>query len=433
MTKYLWVPTIWFLILSSRSLALWFGTGGSTIEEGSFVDQLVNLTLAGIAIVIIGRRNFSWSVALRQNKWLILLLTYMLVSCTWSDIAFVSFRRWVTYAIAVVMIFYVQTEPSPRMAVESILRRIVYICMPFSYILINYYQVYGKVYVHTQGVEMWTGVAIHKNSLAELCLVAFLLIVWRITTRKKVIERASRSKLTLFADASILLITLVVFMGPDRSITYSATTLLASLVGFVTLGFLRWHRSRGTQPAVFLLILATGFLIVYGTITPFLGKLSLFDVSSAVGRNSSLTGRTEVWASLMPALSEAPVLGYGVGGFWTTHAREFYDISGAHNGYIGEILEGGFAGLLLFSIYLLSVAKTAHKLLSVDPNWAALCLMFLFAILSHNIGEESINSFTSRLTAVLILLSVSCVGSTMAVAEDFITERRIRQRNEQEY
>jgi exopolysaccharide production protein ExoQ len=417
-TAYLWVPTIWFLILASRSLAMWFGVGGETIEEGSIVDQFVNLGLAGIALIILAKRRFSWSLALRRNGAIIALLIFMLVSTIWSEIPFVSFRRWVTYAIAMVMIFSVQTEPNPRAAAEAILRRIVYICIPFSYLTIHYFQQYGKIYVHSQGVEMWTGVAIHKNSLAELCLISFMVLTWRIVTRRKSGDTDGGRKLDVYFDAAILIITLLIFMGPNRSITYSATTLMSTLIGFATFGFLRWYQRRGRQPAMSLLIAGTVFLIAYGTITPFLGKLSLLDVSGALGRSSSLTGRTEVWASLMPAVSESPLLGYGVGGFWTTHARELYDISGAHNGYLGEILEGGFIGMLLLSLFLLSITKTAHRISSIDPNWSALCLMFLFAILGHNMGEESINSLTARLTSVLVLLSITCHGVETTVIEE---------------
>ncbi len=411
-TNYLWVPTIWFLILATRSLAMWFGVGGETIEQGSIADQVVNLSLAGMAVITLAKRQFNWALAFRQNRWLIVLLLYMLVSTLWSEIAFVSFRRWVTYVIAVIMIFSVQTEPVPYVAAEHILLRIVYLCIPFSYLTIHYYQEYGKIYVHTQGVEMWTGVAIHKNSLAELCLISFLLITWRLVVRRKVEGPKLDRRITVCLDAALLLLTLSIFMGPDRSLTYSATTLMSTLAGFSILAYLRWHKRRGSQPGLPLLVLGAGFLIVYGTATPFIGKLSLIDVSSALGRNSSLTGRTEVWANLMPALFESPIVGYGVGGFWTTQAREFYDISGAHNGYLGELLEGGFLGLFLLTLFLLSIIKAAHRFLWIDPDWAALCMMFMFAVLSHNIGEESINSLTSRLTSILVLVSLICHGAS---------------------
>lgn len=407
-TRYLWVPTIWFLIVASRSLALWFGTGGATNEEGSIVDQWVMFSLFGIALATLIKRRFAWSVALREHRWLAFLLGFMLLSTIWSKMPFISFRCWFTYLIAIIMVLSVQTEPRPRVAAESILRRMVYICIPFSYLLIHYFPQYGKVYVHTQGIEMWTGVTIHKNSVAELCLIAFLLILWRIATRKHGAKRLKQDKVVIYLDCAVLLVALLVFMGPNCSITYSATSLLATAAGLGALGFLLWHKRRGTQPPWSLFITSVVFLIGYGTLTPFWGELRLVDVSTLVNRNTTLTGRTEVWMALGPAVMAQPWLGYGVGGFWTTQARELYDISGAHNGYLGVILETGFVGLVLCAAFVLSVAKNLYKFLDIDYNWGALCMMVLVATLSHNIGEESINSFTSRLMAVLLLLSVSC-------------------------
>jgi len=109
---------------------------------------------------------------------------------------------------------------------------------------------------------------------------------------------------------------------------------------------------------------------------------------------------------------QEPFLGAGVGGFWTTKARVLYDISGAHNGYLGLILELGFFGWTVCMLFLLSFASAAARCLHVDYKWGMLCMMFLFSILTHNIGEESINCLTARLTAVLILLHVSCARIT---------------------
>lgn len=416
-TPFLWVPTVWFLITASRSLGLWLGTGGATIEEGSATDRMSLFVLFVIALATLMARQFPWSTTLRDQKWVVMLLAFMLLSCVWSDTFFISFKRWFRDAIAVVMCMCVLSEPRPRMAIESLLRRVIYICIPFSYVLIHYFPEYGKIYVHTEGVEMWTGVTLHKNQLAQLCLISFLLISWRIATRKPNNKQSWPVRLSLFLEVVILLITMLLFIGPDRRITYSATALLATVAGLGTLGFLLWHQRRGTQPALFLVVAVTAFLIGYGTLTPFLGKLSLLDVSSAVGRTSNLTGRGEVWKSLHPAVSKSPFLGYGYGAFWTTEAREIYDISDAHNGYLGVILETGFVGLLLYAMFLLSAAINAHRFFPIDYNWGALCLIFAVSILLHNIGESSLNSFSARLTGLLLLLNLSCNNGESELAD----------------
>ena len=182
-TRYLWVPTVWFLLTCSRPLGLWLGMGGATIEEGSPVDRVFLTVLFVVALIVLNKRRFIWSVAFHEHKWLALLVGLMLVSTSWSDTPFISSKRWFRETIAVMICLSVLSEPKPRLSVLSLLRRVIYICVPFSYVLIHYFPEYGKIYVHREGVEMWTGVAMHKNSLAQVCLISFLLISWRFATR----------------------------------------------------------------------------------------------------------------------------------------------------------------------------------------------------------------------------------------------------------
>jgi exopolysaccharide production protein ExoQ len=408
-TAYLWVPTLWFLLTFTRPLALWFETGGETIEQGSPLDRIFLLFLFAVANITLFRRRSTFSMNLGAMKWVLLLLGYTLVSTVWSEIAFISFRRWFTMAIAVLIILSVHSEPFPRIAVESILRRMAYICVPFSYVLIHYFPDYGKIYVHNEGVEMWTGVALHKNSLSQLCMMAILYLVWRIVTRWKDYRSGELSKYGLYGDIWVVFVAILVSMGPVHSITYSATATVSTACGLSVLFFLRWRKSKTIIPAALYLGL-TAFLIIYGTITPFLGKLSLVDVSSAVGRNDTLTGRTEVWRALMPEVAKSPVVGHGYGGFWTTEAREKFDISDAHNGYLGVILETGFLGLLIFSAMMLSAARIAYTALYNDYDWGCFCMMLPASTLLHNIAEQSLNGLTQRLMALMLL--VIFVGAT---------------------
>lgn len=205
-------------------------------------------------------------------------------------------------------------------------------------------------------------------------------------------------------------------MGPNHRITYCSTALLATVAGLGVLGFLLWYQSRMTQIHPYLFTGVSALLICYGISTIFLGKLPLLDVASAVGRTSNLTGRGDVWAALLPALMKQPLLGYGYGGFWSTAAREAYDISDSHNGYLAVILEIGFVGLILYSVFLLSATKAAERLLNYDYRWGALCLMFVVGILIHNVGEASLNSFNAALTAVFLLLNVSCSNGAHVMA-----------------
>jgi O-antigen ligase len=151
-------------------------------------------------------------------------------------------------------------------------------------------------------------------------------------------------------------------------------------------------------------IMALG--IAYGIVTPMVGGFSFGDYSSVLGRDETLTGRTDIWAAVVPFAMEKAVLGGGIGSFWTSAARQMIS-SEAHNGYLDALLQFGFIGLFLIAMFLLSYCRKAQRVLAQDFDWGALWVCFLLMAVIHNITESSIDSFTSHLTTVLLFLAVS--------------------------
>jgi len=167
-----WIPTIWFLVVSSKPVALWFQSTGATIEEGNPLDRLFLIVILCLGLAMLIKRKFNWSDIIKENIWLLILLSYMLFSCLWTDAPFISFKRWTRELITIVMVFVMISEPQPWKSLESLLRRTIYILIPFSYLLINYFPEYGRLYLHHSGDLMWIGATLHKNSLAMLCVTA---------------------------------------------------------------------------------------------------------------------------------------------------------------------------------------------------------------------------------------------------------------------
>ena len=87
--------------------------------------------------------------------------------------------------------------------------------------------------------------------------------------------------------------------------------------------------------------------IVVGTASFFVGGLIVGGtVTEAVGREDTLTGRNEIWARLIPDVMREPIVGHGISAFPEILIMGPYLAT--------PILEYGFAGLLLFSMFLLS-------------------------------------------------------------------------------
>jgi hypothetical protein len=177
-------------------------------------------------------------------------------------------------------------------------------------------------------------------------------------------------------------------------------------LGVVTFVSLRWFqklRLRVPQPCLLALVV---FLIAYGMSVPFLGGSDVAAFSSALGRDNTLTGRTEVWADILPARTQQPLLGYGFGSFWTDARRQLYDIPTAHNGYLDILLELGEVGLAFYTAWLLSCARQLHRALVLDYEWASFGICLLLMGLVYNTTESALNSLTEYLTAMVVLASL---------------------------
>lgn len=400
----LWIPTIWMLYSASKPLAKWFGIHGD-VESGSTLDQYFLSSLLFLGLVTLTKRKFHWSNVIKENIWLMLLIGYMIVSVLWSDFPLISFKRWVRELIAVIMAFFVITEPAPKKALESLFRRSAYILIPFSILLIKYFPHYGVEYGRWSGTQMWIGVTMQKNGLGRLCMISALFLIWSLVKRLRGSDIQPNSKSQTYADVFILIMTLWLLVGPQSA--YSATAvgaLLGGLAAFV--GLLWMNKSRmilGANTLTLIMII----VISFGIITVLSSGSTLGDITSSFGRDETMTGRSAIWASLIPAAMQQPILGSGFGSFWTPTAGLLYNILEAHSGYLDIQLHLGLVGLLLFSIFLLSSCRKAQREMSYDFNWASLWICYLLMAAVHNITESSFNSFTTHLTAIILFLSVS--------------------------
>ncbi|HPW19597.1 MAG TPA: O-antigen ligase family protein [Vicinamibacterales bacterium] len=396
-----WIPTIWFMAILSKPLGTWFGTTGSN-EAGSPLDRmfLAALTVAALAVLI--RRRFNGASALGSQWALLALLGYMIVSALWSDIPGIAVRRWVRESIVVVMALVLVSEPHPKKAVESLFRRSAYILMPFSLLLIKYYPALGVDYASWSGLQMWVGVSIHKNALSIVCMIMAFYLLWALYGRWHH-AGSLRMGRTGWADTVILLLGLYLLRGAEGA--YSAASVATTALGVLAFAGLVWLRRIGAAvPWVLvlsLLVAVTGF----GASAPVLDGANVAIFSSSLGRDATLTGRTDTWAELLPVVAGRPMLGHGFGSFWTTERRDFYQMSHGHNGYLDVLLELGFIGLLLWIGWLVSCARTLQRSLLRDYEWACLgiCLLLMAAI--HNTAESDFSGLAGGFTAAVVFVT----------------------------
>ncbi|GLR95154.1 O-antigen ligase [Bradyrhizobium liaoningense] len=126
----------------------------------------------------------------------------------------------------------------------------------------------------------------------------------------------------------------------------------------------------------------------------------------------NLTERTFIWQYAISHFNDAPLLGFGINGFWTRPA--IYDyfnqnhgwvLDNYHSGYIAVAIETGFLGYLLFvaSVYLFS-EKVLYLIAtrSIDRRHCALIIGFVVLSFQSNFTETMFLRST-MFTSVLLV------------------------------
>ena len=195
--------------------------------------------------------------------------------------------------------------------------------------------------------------------------------------------------------------------------TQSKTSLLCLLVGLGVIGGF-WAMRRGGA--------AVTVLTVWGAVVLAGAGIWLWDSHSvelleALGKDPSLTGRTEIWDSLMRKVADRPWTGYGYGAFWGRIGESVpaywvrketgWIVPSAHNGWIDLLVQLGWPGTLLVGALmavtaLIAVLRSAGS--GVREGWWALGLMAAFGVLSLS---ESILMAHQGLPWVLFLAALT--------------------------
>jgi exopolysaccharide production protein ExoQ len=112
-----------------------------------------------------------------------------------------------------------------------------------------------------------------------------------------------------------------------------------------------------------------------------------------LGRNATLTGRTEVWSTLL-AHATNPWIGAGYENFWIGERYELFvrllgGLNQAHNGYIEIYLNIGFVGLALLGGIIITGYKNILNGFRNDREAASLKIAFFVMCLIYNFTEAS--------------------------------------------
>jgi exopolysaccharide production protein ExoQ len=401
----LWVPVIWLFFLGSRTPSSWLGLSygrgqaAQALEEGNPLDRTIFSLLTAAAVAILVSRSFRWRNFVAQNSALAFFLGFALLSVAWSDFPLATFKKWFRDMGVYMVVLVVLSDPHPREAVRNVLRRVCYLLVPLSVVLIKYYPYLGKTYSEWGGQE-YTGVSTSKNMLGALCLVSGIFFFWDTITRW---HQRSEVRVRWVILVNIAFIGMSIWL---LNVSGSNTSTICLAFGCLVVAathcnFGRRHPSwvRALGPVSFL-----GYLILT------LGLDMSGQLSQAVGGTANMSDRTHIWKALL-SVPVNPVLGTGYQSFWLgwrvrwVWARLNGDsVLEAHNGYLEVYLELGLIGLFLICTFLIATyCKICKRLKPLTPL-GSLGLGLWSLLLFYNVTEAS---FMMNLLFVTFLLATT--------------------------
>jgi O-antigen ligase len=417
-SKALWLPVVYLWIVGSRSVSEWLGvaptdsTPGihtSSQLDGSPFDALVlGLLLAAAILVLIWRRKPALTL-LAANWPILIYFSYGLVSITWAYFPDVAFKRWTKALDDLAMVLVILTDGQPVAAIRHLISRVGYVLLPASVLLIKYYGDLGRGYT-VDGDQMNIGVTTDKNKLGLVVLVLSLGALWNV--RVLLIDKNEPRRGRRLVAQGILLAFGLALFGMANSATSIASFILGS--GLILATSFRAIRSRPARVHVLCLAIALG-----GGVTLLFGGQG--DVVHALGRKSNLTGRTDIWAAVIPAVSN-PIFGDGFESFWigpgVQKMARVLSASGwwrpeslneAHDGYIEVYLNLGCIGVCLIALILISGYRCAVAAFRLNPPIGGLTLAYIIVSAVYSITEAGFR-LLDPVWIFLLLAIVSASG-----------------------
>jgi O-antigen ligase len=355
----------------------------SAYVEGSPTDAAVYLILEIVAlIVIIARWRRVYPILLR-NWPFVLFFFYAALSISWSDFPLVTFKHWIKGIGDLLMVLIVISEPNVPDAIKHLFTRLAFVLLPLSILFIKYYPELGRVLTLSWTMEP-VGVATQKNGLGELCSFLGLALLWRFRSAYGDRNDNHRKRRLLALGAGLSMV--IWLLWTCNSMTSICALSMASTVMLVS----RSQTFRRRPALVHLLVVALLFCTVYALFFQSSGTLI-----GDLGRNPTLTGRTDIWRAAL-TIPNNRLFGAGYESFWLgSRLQQMWSaipglrLNEAHNGYVELVLTLGWVGEILLGILIVTGYRNVIAGFRADSEVSSLKMAFLVATLINALTEAA--------------------------------------------
>jgi len=395
-------------------------SGANVQVDGSPLDALIYGLLSAIAVFVLISRRKRAITLLTANWPLLVYFFYCLVSISWAYFPDIAFKRWIKAIGDLAMVLAIVTDGQPVAATRRLFSRVGFLLFPTSVLFIKYYDYLGRGYT-PDGEQMNTGVTTNKNSLGLMVMVISLGTLWNI--HALLIHKDEPFRRRRLAAQGILLAFGIALLGMAGCATCIACFILGGGLILAT----NFHAIRIRPARVHMLCL--GIVFTGAVIALFGGGAG---VVHALGRKTNLSGRTEIWEAVIPAVPNS-IVGAGFESFWIgPDAEKMWrrlkllgwwhpeGLNEAHNGYLEIYVNLGWVGVCLISLFIITGYLRAAKAFRRDPEFASLFLAYVAIGALYSVTEAGFR----LLTFSWIFLLLAIVGATGVLSGFSVVKRR---------
>ena len=388
-----------FLCTAAVFPLLAMGPAESLSEESSTRLQLLLLPNIVAAPVLVLLRAKAIVRLLWGHPALPLLLLWIWATTLWSVEPEISVRRALLLTANTLIACYVVVA----MSAAAIVRRLLLVVAVVLGLSIAFAALWPSL-AFMPDLGAFRGVFTHKNGMGIFLVLAAMLAAVGVRT-------SLLSPLT----CALVVATVAALVIPTAS-----STALMLLLFLIALHFpLAVVRLPPRAATVALTFIGLGAVAI--SLPLVFGRNRIF---MALGRDATLTGRTEVWAFVRGLIDQRPLLGYGYEAmFERSDVKEHlfnlvgWNVPNAHNGYLELWLGTGLVGLGLALAFLVPALVRAWRHLAVDPQSVAagLACIYLPIYLFRNFSEFDLLA-QSGVTWIIAAIAALGVGHDRAEA-----------------
>jgi O-antigen ligase len=343
--------TVASLIAFTQALVPLFLSGGGSAAtlESSRALQLLWISIYGVTFFISRKRIFYFLGALLKEKTILAVVFFAVISISWSIDPALTLKR--SFALIGTTYFGVYFALRYNIKEQIHLLGIAFgLCCFLSLIFVIFIPSYGLMsYSVYQGV--WRGVFTHKNTLARFTNFSSLIfLILALEARTK--------KIRVLWYVLLLLSLLLLVMSTGKA---ALVSLIALLSVFPFVRVMRWSYGYALPFIMTVSIIAFSAMVLLSA--------NLDAIFQLLGKDSDLTGRTDLWPDVIDAILDRPLLGYGYSSFWrgwTGPSGDIWNLQQlewtpphAHNGFLDLSLDIGLVGLTVYIVgYVISIIKS---------------------------------------------------------------------------